>query len=649
VSAVFGVCYLDGRCSPPADLDRMALWLNHRGGDHKGTWFKGPAGLGHHLLKTTPESLTEEQPLFHQSSGLVLVADARIDNRGELLEALDVRHQASELSDAQLILSAYEKWGDGCVVRLIGDFAFAIWDTTRQEFFCARDRFGVKPFYYYVTDGVFAFASEMKALFALPEIPRRLNEDRIAEHLAGIFTDNESTFYRGVLRLPPARTLRVGRGRKLLLKYWSLDPTCELRLASDEEYAGAFREIFREAVRCRLRSAFPVGSMLSGGLDSSSITCLARELLGEGASSRLTTFSNVFDQVPQCDERRYIETVLAGNGFRSHYIHGDACGPLTHLERLHWHEDQPFFAPGLYLTWNLYAAARQQGVRILLDGHDGDTTVSHGYKYVDELAAGRRWLAVASEVRGLATNFETSPWRLLRGYAWHYGLSPMLGKFRLRSTSLGRLVARSSSAERKAATRPAWRALVRPEFIERTNLAERYDAWRRKQPSAARSEREGHYRGLTHALQPFALEVLDAAAAAHQIEPRYPFYDKRLVEFCLGLPPEQKMRRGWTRLVLRRAMGGILPPEIQWRGGKTDFLPSVARNLRTFDRARLDSIIFRDFHIIRDYVDVTALRRTYQRVTSPTAPDAIEDVMAVWQVASLASWLQGVVSLEKRG
>src|SRR2546427_256925 len=314
VTGIAGLWRRDGRPGEPAELDGMLARVAHRGPDGTGAWREGPVALGHGMLHTTPESLREQQPLVGTRGDLVLVADARIDNRGELCSLLPA---PSDATDAELILAAYERWGEHCPEHLLGDFAFAMWDGRTQRLFCARDHFGVKPLYYHHRPSrLFAFASEIKGLLALPDVPRRLNETRVADYLVPLLEDKVITFYEEIVRLPPAHRMVVSRDGVLIEQYWALDPEREIRMKSDAEYAEAFREIFTEAVRCRLRSAFPVGSMLSGGLDSSSIACVARELLAEDGGGKLHTFSAIFPDVPECDEREYIDAVVAGGGGR---------------------------------------------------------------------------------------------------------------------------------------------------------------------------------------------------------------------------------------------------------------------------------------------------------------------------------------------
>ena len=644
MSAILGTYYFDGRPASGSELERMAQILAHRGPDGFGVWFDGSVGLGHRMLRTTPESLHETLPYQDPRDKLVITADARLDNRDELISQLEYKSTGANITtDSELILEAYRKWGENCPEKLLGDFAFAIWDARQRKLFCARDHFGVRPFYYYLSHGkTFIFATEVKALFAAPDVPCELNEVRVGDHLADVFADDESTFYRDILRLPPARSMTVTPNGVRVRRYWALDPSRELRLSSNDEYAEGFREVFTESVRSRLRSIAPVGSMLSGGLDSSSITCTARKLL-VADGHRMSTFSTVFDKVPRCDERQYINAVVALDGLDRHFIPGDQNGPFQEIERIHWHEDQAFYAPNFAMVWKIYGVVRDNGVRVLLDGHDGDSVVSHGYKYLDELAIAGRWLTLTRELRGLAKHYGDSPMAILRAYAIQYGINPLLAKhrsLRIAPRIWRALRRRLASDVDDSDSKPGdWRDLMSPEFSVQTNMAERHKAWRKTQVNSARSERDGHYRTLTQPMQAFALEVHDSAAAAFSIEKRYPFWDRRVVEFCLSLPPEQKLCGGWTRMVMRRAMQDILPKEVQWRGGKMDFSPSLSYGLKTFEQHTLDKIIIDDPSIIEKYVNVSALRQAYQRFLTGES-NGTRDLFAIWKCASLALWLR---------
>lgn len=644
MSAIFGTYYIDRRPASGSELERMAQVLAHRGPDGYGVWFDGPVGLGHRMLRTTPESLNEHLPFRNANGDFLITADARLDNREELISELGFQGaDAGDKTDSELILAAYRQWGESCPEKLLGDFAFAIWDARQRTLFCARDHFGVRPFYYYLSPKkAFVFATEMKALFACRDVPREVNEVRVADHLADVFADDESTFYRDIVRLPAAHTMTVTPDGVRTRRYWALDPSRELRLRSNEEYAEGFRELFTEAVRSRLRSISPVGSMLSGGLDSSSITCTARKLLGE-KGRRLRTFSTVFDKVPRCDEREYINAVLALDGLDPHFIRGDQNGPFREIDRIHWHQDQAFYAPNFAMVWKIYGTVREKGVHVLLDGHDGDSVVSHGYKYLDELAIAGRWLSLTREVRGLAKHYGDSPMNLLRAYGWQYGFNPLLARHK--SLRMARRICKGLARLRprhvggKEVKGGDWQDLLNPDFAVRTNMAERYKAWRKTLFNSARSEREAHYRVLAQPMQAFALEVHDSAAAAFAIEKRYPFWDRRVVEFCLSLPGEQKLFHGWTRMVMRRAMENILPKKVQWRGGKMDFSASLSYGLKTFEQDMLARIIIDNPGVIEKYVNVNVLRQSYQRFLSGE-PANSSDLFNIWKCTSLALWLQ---------
>lgn len=367
--------------------------LAHRGSDGAEIWVEGSVGLGHRMLWTTPESLLEKLPFFDQTSELAITSDARIDNREELIDILQFNSCSVEkITDSQLILAAYKKWGYSCPEYLLGDFAFVIWTSSNQSLFCARDHFGVKPFYYYYrSDETFTFGSEIKALFTLKQVPRRLNETRMGDYLAFMMEDQVITSYQDILRLPPAHCMVVSQQSIQLWSYWSLNPNREIKLPSNEAYAEEFRRIFTEAVRCRLRSAFPIISHLSGGLDSSAITCVARAILAQEMKTPLHTISTIYNKIKECDERPYINVVIEQGGLTPHFALGDVLGPLSNLDMIFEYEDEAFLGRSHFYPWLVNRESKQLEMRIALDGFDGDTTVSHGITRLKELASQGKW------------------------------------------------------------------------------------------------------------------------------------------------------------------------------------------------------------------------------------------------------------------
>lgn len=582
MGAIVGFYGLDGRPARADQISRMLATLAYRGPDGQASWIKGPVGLGHCMLYSTPESLQEILP--SALGGLVITADARIDNREELIRSLGPDAMpAGQATDSDLILSAYRKWGERCVERLIGDFAFAIFDSQNERLFCARDHFGVRPFYFnYQPGNRFAFATDIKGILCLRDLPQRLDEIKIADYLLGRFDDKGRTFYADIRRLPPASAMVVGRSGIRIREYWKLDPTREIRLNSDREYAEAFHELFLQAVRCRLRSAFPIGSMLSGGLDSSSVACAARDLMMSGLEGELHTFSIVFDQLKESDERWYIHKVLATKGFMAHLICGDKASPFDGLDTVLNYQDEPFFAPNLFLARLGWRSANASGVRVLLDGLFGDNTVSHGIEHLNELARHWRWLALARELKKIIRRSDSKVplWKSLRRYVVCEGIRPYVPE---RGLALWRMMRR-----REVDPVGGQCEIFSPEYCARINLRKRL-AIANKLGRATKSSRQFHYDSLSSGMVDTALEVYNKGCSEFAIEPRYPFADKRLVELCLAIPGSQKVGDGYTRIVVRRALEHVLPAEICWRSGK----------------GNLESSFINGFGVSRDWVGTT--------------------------------------------
>lgn len=632
MSAIAGIYYPDGRSVDREALKRMIKILEHRGKDGSGIWHQESVGLAHRLLWTTPESLLENLPLVNESGHYILTADVRIDNRDELISKLGLTDYPTEkITDSQLILSAYEKWGESCPEKLIGDFAFVIWDRHEQKLFGARDNFGVKPFYYYyLPNKTFIFASEIKAILTQSEVPCKLNEEQVFIYLTWLGQNHYSTFYQNILRLPPGHSVTVNKSGINLRCYWSLDPEKEIHMNSDREYAEALQEIFIEAVRCRLRSAFPIGSHLSGGLDSSSITCVARNILLEEQREQLNTFSARFREDDPWDERAFQNTVIAQGNLQPHYLQADVMSPFTDIETVLWHQDEAFRPANLYFDWGMYGLAEKLGIRVMLDGFDGDSTISHGTNYLRELASTGKWLTLIEETTEYGKTWNISRQQVLKvqlKWAWRYGIAPKVAPAWKQFKSIYRNIRPlPASPNNKIEGVP-----LNPDFIKSIN----FSSLEQKRP---KTEKERHYKILTDDVLPHCLECTDRTAAAFSVEPRMPFCDRRLLEFCLALPSNQKLHHGWERVVMRRAMEGILPPEIQWRVGKANFAPGLERGLFTYERKRFEYVIMQKPQLIADYFDITSLQESYNRFIARQAIES--DVNTLHRAVSLGLALE---------
>ena len=640
MSAIVGIYYTCGKLVEEEQLTKMTDILAHRGDDGVGVWRDRHVGLGHRLLYSTPESLLERFPLVDSTENFAITADARIDNRQELIPLLEFDMPIGEITDSQIILAAYQKWGDKCPEKLLGDFAFAIWDRRQQEMFCARDHFGVKPFYYHLSPEILIFATEIKAIFTESSISRQINEARIADYLSSMFHDPQMTSYEQILRLPAASWMKISASGKEIKTYWALDPEKEIKLDSDEAYAAKFKEIFTEAVRCRLRSAYDLGFTLSGGLDSSSITCTAREIAKNQSVPALHTFSAVFDEL-DCDERKYIDPMLEQGGLKAHFVNSDKIDPFDNLEQVLWHQDEAFFAPNWSMTWALYGRAQEEGVRIILNGYDGDNTVSQGYGYLSELAKAGRWLSLAQQTKELTKTLDVSFPKWYWSYFKEYGIKPFKNKYSprrlIKKIKQQFLKTQSSNAASSQACES--NSILNSEFAAQINFTERHQSYRQTVGNMGHDERQRHYLNLTGGLMSFGLEVMDKSMAAFGIEPRYVFCDKRLLEFCLALPPEQKLNLGYGRVVMRRAMEGIVPPSVQWRRAKTDFTPNFIRGLKCWQQEDWDKFIAENQTLLQKYIDLPTFNQMKQKFTDPQQEEDNQEARTLWLIISLISWL----------
>lgn len=642
MSGLIALLYRDRQPLDFLTLEKMLQALAHRGPDGSQLWGEGSVGLGHCMLWTTPESLQEHLPWTDPQSGITITADARLDNRDELSEALEL-DQGSNPCDGQLILLSYLKWGLECPERLLGDFAFSIWDPRHHHVYCARDPMGVKPLYYYCSELLFATASEIQSLLVHPQIPRQVNEIRIADYfvqtgkrLNSVLDDREITAFRNIYPLAPGQWIRVSPERMQKQTYWQLDPRSELKLGSDQDYAEAFRDLFAKAVQCRLRSAFPVGIQLSGGLDSSSVACMAGQFVDP---SVLTAFSAIFPSLKgqektQVDERKYLQIVLEQGGFQSVKIEADRLSPLRDRQGIYLHPDEPFYPPNLYLTREIYQVAREQQIRVVLDGIDGDSLLCPPYRYLLELAQSGQWLSFAQEVR-LVSSFGFSAWNWFWFYFWRFGLKQTFIRGPVRSMW-----------QHLQKEEPAPLPLMKAEFGERLQHDQRLQMIKERDAPWSKQVRGEHYLALSSGLQQSALQSLDRIAAREGVEARHPFFDRRLLEFCLALPVDQLVKHGWSRIILRRAMKGIVPDAVRWRHRKANLSASFCRGFWVRELELIQEVFSNDLSVLEEFLDLERVQEIYERCLTSAKRDKFsqaslhQDIHTLWVIVTLALWLK---------
>jgi asparagine synthase (glutamine-hydrolysing) len=590
MSSIAGIYKENGEPVRDSELQSMLDALHHWDADDRSQLVDGPVGLGHLMLYNTPESKYERLPYRALGSGLIITADARIDNREELFQKMDITADKDKpVTDSRLILEAYKKWGMQCPNFLVGAFAFAIWDTHNNHLFCARDHMGFKPFHYYYHNGLFIFSTESRGVLAHPEVSAAVNELFVADALATLKSEKDRTFYNEIFRLPPAHWIQVSPEITEFRRYWEPDPHYELKLPSEEEYIKLFREKLEEAVRCRLRSAYPVGAELSGGIDSSTIVGLAaREGNIKAFSHALPEWAK--DQhFPYDDETRYSRMVTEYHNIREHHlVTGEREGILEPLRKgLRLHKEvmqgtlSAIFEP-------LYRKVEQENCRTLLSGYGGDEMVtSRGAGYMQELAGAYRYEKLLKELR--KKNRGKGALKTAKQFAKNT-IVGIAGKFQ------------------PAYKTPKWahdiyHALaIDPSFFEEINLKKRF--YSKKKLPAGCNVRMRQSRRINYDYMPRRLEYCAIQAQTHKAEYRYPLLDKRLVEFYLSLPSSMKFRNGYGRYILRKATEGILPPEIQWRTDKTGVVvPSIFLRWKQDEKAIRDLILRAKESNIKHYVD----------------------------------------------
>jgi len=553
----------------------------------------------------------------YRDDRLSVVADARLDCPVELARQLG---QPRDASPARLIAQAYRAWGGAFIDALEGDFAFAIHDAESARLVCARDRFGVRPLHFSSSGSRFAFASSIVMLRGISDLGRSLRQQAIADFILGRVGDTEGTFFEGIKRLPAAHIVTVDAERRSLHRYWSLQPDPQAEREPDAP--SRFRELFGQAVGCRMREASRPAALLSGGLDSSSIACIARDQHGNGPG--LETYSLHFSEPERCNERRFIEAVLDQGGFRPTIMSGDDYRPFERHDELLKVMGGPVLAPNLACMRPLIERARDGGVDVLLDGHGGDEVVSHGYGRLDDLARSGSWLALWKEAAAAADNYgRPTPFLVRRIAGRHRGLDARL---------VGMVLARLSPES----VRTRLPTMLRRDVIEACDFSSGASPC---PPDAG--EREQHLATLESPLQAYAFEVLAQFYRAHGIEPRFPFWDRRLVEFCVGLPGSAKLAGGWSRLVLREAMAGVIPDMVRTRRDKVDFGFHLAQGMVRHHDGMIRDLLGENAGGIGDYVDLTAARALYEEIATEPADAAGPKVQQAWRLVTMAYWLDG--------
>lgn len=519
----------------------------------------GPVALGCRTQAITPEDRFDRQPLVSADGAHVLVADARIDNREELATGLRLAARETDtMPDSEFILRAYQAWGEDCPRRLIGDFAFVLWDARRRTLFAARDGMGQRVLFYHKSSQWLSIASSPGALVALDHVPAALNEQKVADFLV-LLQNPETTFFRDIDRLPPGHALVADERGIRLKRYWWPGAAGDIRFASDKEYLEGFHSVFSRAVQARLRAAGPVAIMLSGGLDSSTVAAsAARHLRPSGArlhafhAAPRRGFSGAVRNGWIADESDDVRAIaqLHDNIDLEIQRPGERS-PLDELDGL-------FRATGMPLrnvsnrAWldSIYLTMHHRGMRVLLSGQKGNATISYtGLRSLREMARSGHWVHVLREVRAVARRTNQRPVTVLKDQIL-LALAPVW-------------MIRAWSRVRGRKSEETWTkrySAIRPDFAVAMRVEERIHAAR--EDDLARDRAGGLEYRQSVLTAGDALDYTHGLRSWVGVETRDPTSDTRVVDYCLGLPGPQYLRDGRNRLLVRRAMRGLLPDSL---------------------------------------------------------------------------------------
>lgn len=541
----------------------MTSVIAHRGPDGHGYWLSadGRVGLGHRRLAIIDLSPKGHQPMADICERLIITFNGEIYNYVEVRAALQrLGHVFASDSDTEVILESYKEWGEACLDRLNGMFAFALYDQVSGILFCARDRYGEKPFLFVQGRDFFAFASEYKALLQLAEVPLEYDEFRILRGLhnpsTGLDAD-KSTVFQSISQLRPSDklTLNIRTLEVKINRYWEMRPDPQLATLPETEAVARFRDLLTDSVRIRMRSDVPLGSCLSGGLDSSAIVCLARELVGNDAQYHC--FTGRFPGTPS-DEWEFAKKVVEQVRVTSHIVEPTAERFVEELPEFIWHNELPVGSSSQYAQWCVFRLAKERGVTVLLDGQGSDELLG-GYEqyfryYVDALREAGEAKRLEEEFPSIRKRYPlalVSPLRSLRDrapFALRYQLANWTGAgsnflFGLRR-GLAQKLRKVNELTRDIRFNPLASTLYQDSFGRFLTTLLRYG---------------------------------DRNSMAHSREVRLPFCDHRLAELVLSLPPSYLMGDAQTKRILRESMRGTLPEEIRTRWNKQGFLPPQDR------------------------------------------------------------------------
>ncbi len=593
--------------------------LAHRGPDDSGlesfTFVDGRHfALGHRRLSIIDLSTSARQPMWNSNKTLCVVYNGEIYNYIELREELQrAGHVFRTESDSEVLLQAYQQWGADCFSRFNGMWALALIDLNKRKIILSRDRFGKKPLYYFNTGTEFIFASEIKALFHHPAVIKRPNYEKIYRYIAGNYRYvdvDDASYFEGIKQVPKSSYIELDETfNSTSYRYWTLKLN-EPPAASDDEIIASFRDILCDAVKIRLRSDVPVGCMLSGGMDSTSITSIAYKVFNK----RIITFSGVTgEEKGVYDESDFINSVIRETNADSHYITPDPADLFSTVDEMLSFHDEPICT----VTWfSLFLIAKKIGlekVPVVLNGHAGDELLAgywdHYHYHFYELA----------ESGDPALEYEIACWKE------NHGRDP--AELERTRAYISRL-RQGNAIESERFT--DYSSLFTGDAVEKYHRPVRLE-----NPFDAPLNRR-LYSELMFETVPASLRPEDRNTMSQSIESRSPFLDYRLAEFAFSLPGRFKIRNGIGKWILREAMKGILPEDVRTRRDKAGFIAPADVWFRTTNREQVHALLNSDSIRSRGLFDIPRINTMF----SEHLCGEKNHQMVLWQLINLELWFR---------
>lgn len=519
--------------------------------------------LGHRRLSILDLSPKGHQPLSSSDGNMWCVFNGEVYNYIEIRKELEEKgYQFNSNTDTEVILAAYKEWGKECLHKFNGMWGFIIVDNEKKNVFIARDRYGVKPVYYWFSpEGYFAIASEIKQFTVLPGWKPQLNPQRTYDFLNYGLTDHTNeTMFKDVFQLRRSEAIEfniedlktiIEKNKLPIYKWYDLKP--KKFSGNIEEAAKEFKNIFVDSVKLRLRADVPLGSCLSGGLDSSSIVCVVNKLLSEKNATSLQKTFSACSHEKKYDEREYIEEVIKTRKVESHYIFPDLDILFDNIDELTWSQDEPFGSTSIYAQWSVFKLASENNVKVMLDGQGSDEQLA-GYHsffqpYLTSLLKDFKYIDLYKEIKANKKYY---------GYSELKSAKTIIANF-LPDKTLKVIKKKLGESETKT------------KWLNNDKLGAKEVNPLKKDNPKNNTIKDLSYSQLLNTNLQMLLRFEDRDSMLHSIESRLPFLDYRLVEFVLGLPDDFKIKNGVTKYILREALDDYLPKKIKERVSKLGF------------------------------------------------------------------------------